>query len=118
MFVAIGLWRHRRDLAKERREMALVLEAGAQPDLDYRQFAFDQQPFGEINPAPGQELNGRRAGGLFERRREGEGAQLRYLGDFARRQTMFEVLSNDFVQRRQCVPSGTEGPDLNPALPS
>jgi len=70
MFVAIGLWRHRRDLAKERREMALVLEAGAQPDLDYRQFAFDQQPFGEINPAPGQELNGRRAGGLFERPRE------------------------------------------------
>src|SRR5215470_18474007 len=88
MFVAISLRRHRRDLAKERREMALVLKAGAQPDLDYRQLAFDQQPLGEINPAPGQELNGRRAGGLFERPREVERAQLRYLGDFGQRQVV------------------------------
>ena len=46
MFIAIRLRRHRRDLAKKRREVTLILKAGAQPDLDYRQFALDQQPFG------------------------------------------------------------------------
>ena len=51
MFVAICLWRHRRDFAKQRGEMALILKPGAQTDFDYRQFAFNQQPSGEINPA-------------------------------------------------------------------
>src|SRR5262245_13490309 len=81
--------------------MALVLEAGAQPDLDYRQLAFDQQPFGEIDPAPRQKLNRRRAGGLFERPREVERTQFRYLGDFGQRQIVFEVFFYEFGHAAQ-----------------
>src|SRR5215510_15924683 len=101
MFVAISLRRHRRDLAKQRREVTLILKAGAQPDLDYRQFAFDQQLFCEIDPALGQELNRRRAGGLFERPREVERAQFRYLGDFGQSQIMFEVFFYEFGHAAQ-----------------
>src|SRR5262249_2864007 len=101
MFVAISLRRHRRDLSKQRREVTLILKAGAQPDLDYRQFAFDQQTFGEIDPALGQELNRRRAGGLFERPREVERTQLRYLGDFGQRQIVFEVFFDEFGHAAQ-----------------
>src|SRR5215468_4541962 len=101
MFVAISLRRHRRDLAKQRREVTLILKAGAQPDLDYRQFALDQQPFGEIDPALGQELNRRRAGGLFERSREVERTQFRYLGDFGQRQIVFEVFFYEFGHAAQ-----------------
>ena len=90
MFIAIRLRRHRGNLAEEGREVALVLEAGAQPDLDYRQFAFDQQPFGQIDPALGQEMNRRRAGGLFEGPRKVERTQFRYLGDFGQRQIVLD----------------------------
>src|SRR5215510_15227390 len=101
MFVAISLRRHRRDLAKQRREVTLILKAGAQPDLDYRQFALDQQPFGQIDPALGQEMNRRRAGGLFEGPREVERTQLRYLGDFGQRQIVFEVFFDEFGHATQ-----------------
>src|SRR5262245_31813064 len=103
MFVAISLRRHRRDLAKQCREVALILKAGAQPDLDYRQLAFDQQPPGEIDPAPRQELNRRRAGGLFERPREVERAQFGYLGDFGQRQIVFEVFFDEFGHAAQLM---------------
>src|SRR5215510_14517620 len=101
MFVAISLRRHCRDLAKQRREVTLILKAGAQPDLDYRQFAIDQQPFGEIDPAVGQELNRSRAGGLFERPREVERTQFSYLGDFGQRQIVFEVFFDEFGHAAQ-----------------
>src|SRR5262245_5146720 len=101
MFVAISLRRHRRDLAKQRREVTLILKAGAQPDLDYRQFALDQQPFGQIDSALGQEMNRRRAGGLFEGPREVERTQLRYLGDFGQRQIVFEVFFDEFGHATQ-----------------
>src|SRR5262245_30133568 len=101
MFIAESLRRHRRDLAKQRREVTLILKAGAQADLDYRQFAFNQQPFGEIDSAPGQELNRRRAGGLFERPREVERTQFRDLGDFGQRQIVFEVFFYEFGHAAQ-----------------
>src|SRR5262249_7846539 len=88
--------RQRRDLAKKRREMALILETGAQPDFDNRQLAFDQQLFGEINSAMHQELNWSRAGGLFEGPREMERTRLRDLGDFQLRQVAVEIFVNEF----------------------
>src|SRR5262245_23961021 len=44
VFIAISLGRHSGDFAEESCEVTLVLEAGAQPDFDNRQFAFDEQP--------------------------------------------------------------------------
>src|SRR5262249_53017405 len=67
MQVAVGLRRHRGDFAEEGREMALVFESGAQSDFDNRQLVVGQQSLGEIDPALHEELNRRRACGLFER---------------------------------------------------
>ena len=57
--VAIGAWRMRGEFAKERREMALILETGAQPDFDNRQFAGSKQLLGCFDAPLHQVLNRR-----------------------------------------------------------